>query len=403
MTHPASCAATPGPGAAWLGVLALTLGAFIFNTSEFVPVGLLASMGESFAMRPEQAGVLLTLYAWVVALTSLPLMLATRAWERRRLLLWVFALFIVCQALTGLANSFAMLALARLGVAVAHAIFWSITASLVVRIAPTGKKAQALSLLATGTTLAMVLGVPLGRIVGEALDWRSSFWLIGAVAILVAVALARSLPQLPSEDAGSVASLPLLLRRPALMAIFGLQGLVVTAQFLMYSYIEPWVQVHAGHSPTVTTTVLLLFGAASILGSLLFSRWGLKLPLRFLLCALIGLAVCLAVLPFAGHTAASLYALTVVWGGATMAVVLPMQALVLHWSRDATDVGMAIFSSVFNLAIGAGALLGSQMGQHLGLGSLPPSAAALAALALLWTLWAQRRWQMVRQMAGPGG
>lgn len=70
------------------------------------------------------------------------------------------------------------------------------------------------------------------------------------------------------------------------MGIFGLQGLVVTAQFILYSYIEPWVQVHAGHSPAVTTSVLLLFGAASILGSLLFSRWGLKLPLGFLLCAL---------------------------------------------------------------------------------------------------------------------
>lgn len=396
MTTPHAAPQGSGQHAAWLGVLALTLGAFIFNTSEFVPVGLLASIGQSFAMRPEQTGVLLTLYAWVVALASVPLMLLPRRWERRRLLLWVFALFIACQALTGLATSFALLALARLGVAVAHAVFWSITASLVVRIAPTGKKAQALSLLATGTTLAMVLGVPLGRIVGEALDWRSSFWLIGAVAILVAVVLARSLPPLPSEDAGSVASIPVLLRRPALMAIFGLQGLVVTAQFILYSYIEPWVQVHAGHSPAVTTSVLLLFGAASILGSLLFSRWGLKLPLGFLLCALATLASCLGVLSWAGHAAASLYALTVVWGAAIMAVVLPLQALVLHWSRDATDVGMAIFSSVFNLSIGAGALLGSQMGQHLGLGSLPPSAAALAGLALWWTLWAQRRWQMVR-------
>ena len=316
MTTPHAAPQGSGQHAAWLGVLALTLGAFIFNTSEFVPVGLLASIGQSFAMRPEQTGVLLTLYAWVVALASVPLMLLTRRWERRRLLLWVFALFIACQALTGLATSFALLALARLGVAVAHAVFWSITASLVVRIAPTGKKAQALSLLATGTTLAMVLGVPLGRIVGEALDWRSSFWLIGAVAILVAVVLARSLPPLPSEDAGSVASIPVLLRRPALMAIFGLQGLVVTAQFILYSYIEPWVQVHAGHSPAVTTSVLLIFGAASILGSLLFSRWGLKLPLGFLLCALATLASCLGALSWAGHAAASLYALTVVWGAA---------------------------------------------------------------------------------------
>jgi len=399
MTMPTPQAAPQGCGqhAAWLGVLALALGAFIFNTSEFVPVGLLGSIGHSFAMRPEQVGLVLTLYAWLVALASLPLMLATRAWERRRLLLWVFALFVACQALTGLAGNFTVLVLARLGVALAHAVFWSITASLVVRVAPEGKKAQALGLLATGTTLAMVLGVPLGRIVGDALGWRNSFWLIGVVAVLVALVLARSLPRLPSENAGSLSSVPVLLRRPALMAVFGLQILVVTGQFIMYSYIEPWVQVQAGHSPQVTTAVLLLFGACGMLGSLLFSRWGLKLPLRFLAIALATLALCLGLLPVAGQAPWSLYALTVVWGAAVMAVVLPMQAQVLHLSRDATDVGMAIFSGVFNLAIGAGALLGSQIGQHAGLGYLSSSAAVLAALGLAWTLWAQRRWQMMAQ------
>ena len=399
MPMPTPQAAPQGCGqhAAWLGVLALALGAFIFNTSEFVPVGLLGSIGHSFAMRPEQVGLVLTLYAWLVALASLPLMLATRAWERRRLLLWVFALFVACQALTGLAGNFTVLVLARLGVALAHAVFWSITASLVVRVAPEGRKAQALGLLATGTTLAMVLGVPLGRIVGDALGWRNSFWLIGVVAVLVALVLARSLPRLPSENADSLSSVPVLLRRPALMAVFGLQILVVTGQFIMYSYIEPWVQVQAGHSPQVTTAVLLLFGACGMLGSLLFSRWGLKLPLRFLAIALATLALCLGLLPVAGQAPWSLYALTVVWGAAVMAVVLPMQAQVLHLSRDATDVGMAIFSGVFNLAIGAGALLGSQIGQHAGLGYLSSSAAVLAALGLAWTLWAQRRWQMMAQ------
>lgn len=376
-------------------MLALTLGAFIFNTSEFVPVGLLASIGASFAMAPEQVGLVLTLYAWLVALASLPLMLATRTQERRRLLLWVFALFVLCQALTALAPNYTVLVLARLGVAAAHAVFWSITASLAVRVAPAGKTAQALGLLSTGTILAMVLGVPLGRVIGESLGWRNSFWLIGLVAALVAWALARSLPRLPSQHAGSLASVPLLLRRPALMAVFGLQVVMVTAQFTLYSYIEPWVQHLLGHGSQVTTWVLLLFGAAGVMGSALFSRWGLQRLAVFFMAALLLWAACLWLLPWAGHSPARLYPLVVVWGAAMIAVVLPMQAQVLHLSQDATDVGMAIFSGVFNLAIGAGAFLGSMVGQHWGLAFLSPSASALAVAALAWAVYAQWRWRMM--------
>lgn len=372
----------------WVAVLALAFSAFIFNTTEFVPVGMLTDIGKSFDMPVEQVGLMLTIYAWFVALSSLPLLLIFNKVERRRLLTWVFVIFIVSHLISGIATNFTILMIGRLGVATAHAIFWSITAALTVRIAPDGKRSLALGLLATGTSVAMVLGIPLGRIVGNMLGWRVTFIAIGIMAAIALALLLKSLPTLPSQNSGSFKSLPTLLRRPALLSMYLLIALIVTANFTAYSYIEPFIEQVGKLSVETTTNVLLLFGAAGILGSFLFGKLNERFPEGFLLGILGTLSVCLLLLLPALQSTTVLYGIAIVWGVTFIGYTLAIQYKVMAIAPDARDIAMSMFSGIYNIGIGAGALIGSQISIHAGMQHIGLIGGIIGIIATLWCVFA---------------
>ncbi|WP_085017341.1 sugar transporter [Cronobacter sakazakii] len=377
---------------AWLRVVTLAVAAFIFNTTEFVPVGLLSDIAASFHMESAQAGIMLTIYAWVVALMSLPFMLLTSQVERRKLLIALFVVFIASHMLSFMAWSFEVLVISRIGIAFAHAIFWSITASLAIRLAPPGKRAQALSLIATGTALASVLGLPIGRIVGQYFGWRTTFFAIGIGALITLACLVELLPKIPSEHSGSLASLPALFRRPALLCIYVLTAVVVTAHFTAYSYIEPFVQNVAGLSENFATFLLLVLGTAGIIGSVIFGKLG-NLHASGLISSAIGvLVICLLLLLPASHSAVNLTILSAFWGIAIMLIGLGMQVKVLALAPDATDVAMSLFSGIFNIGIGAGALVGNQVSLQLSMSSIGYMGAIPALVAFIWAIVIFRRW-----------
>ncbi|MGL0585471.1 sugar transporter [Salmonella enterica subsp. enterica serovar Gallinarum] len=377
---------------AWLRVVTLAIAAFIFNTTEFVPVGLLSDIAESFHMQTAQVGIMLTIYAWVVAVMSLPFMLLTSQMERRKLLICLFVLFIASHELSFLAWNFTVLVISRIGIAFAHAIFWSITASLAIRLAPAGKRAQALSLIATGTALAMVLGLPIGRVVGQYFGWRTTFFAIGMGALITLLCLIKLLPKLPSEHSGSLKSLPLLFRRPALMSLYVLTVVVVTAHYTAYSYIEPFVQNVAGLSANFATVLLLILGGAGIIGSLVFGKLGNRHASSLVSIAIALLVVCLLLLLPAADSEAHLAILSIFWGIAIMVIGLGMQVKVLALAPDATDVAMALFSGIFNIGIGAGALVGNQVSLHWSMSAIGYIGAIPACAALVWAVLIFRKW-----------
>ncbi|EEV24405.1 sugar efflux transporter [Actinobacillus minor 202] len=367
-----------------LRVLAFSLSAFIFNTTEFVPVALLSDIAASFEMETATTGLMITVYAWVVFLFSLPLMLLTAKMERKSLLIKLFILFIASHILSVFAWNFWVLLISRIGIALAHAVFWSITASLVIRVAPKDKKQQALGLLALGSSLAMILGLPLGRMIGQMLDWRSTFAVIGVIAFIVMLVMWKLLPHLPSQNAGSLSSLPILFKRPMLVGIYVLVAVIISGHFTGYSYIEPFVMNISRISPEMATVVLLVFGLAGVLASMLFGRLYAKSPRVFISSAILLISFMQLLLLPLGHYEWVLFPLVFVWGVGITAVSIALQMKVLQLAPDATDVATAIYSGIYNIGIGSGALIGSVVMNQIGLAEIGFVGSGLALIGLLW-------------------
>lgn len=371
----------------WLPVISLTFSTFIFNTSEFIPIGLLSGIAEDLDVTESKAGLLITVYAWVVAAASLPLMMAFSKTENKKLLLSIVALFTASHAVSGFSSSYGMLMFSRMGVACAHSIFWSMVTPFAVRVAPDGKRAMALSMIVTGSSVAMIVGLPLGRAIGLMVGWRATFLLIGILAAIIFVILAAVLPKTPSDNDISLKSLPKLLKTPGLMGIYILTVLAITGHFTAYSYIEPFLAQIAKLSENLITLILAMFGVVGIISSVIFSKYYDRHSIGFIRFALIGICVAVLVLGVAASSPVTSILCCIVWGFAINFYNLSFQSEIIRIAPHGTSIAMSIYSGIYNLGIGSGALVGGIVCNHLGIGNVGYIGGAICVIATSYCLF----------------
>ena len=201
------------PLRSWLPLLGMTISVFIFNTSEFMPIGLLTDIAAVFNITEAHAGMMISAYAWTVTILSLPLMLLVCRIKFRKLLLLTVALFCIGQILSGVSQGYRMLVLSRICVACAHSIFWSVAAPIAVQFVSKEHQDLAWGMIVTGTSIAMIVGLPLGRVVGLYIGWRMTFFVLAGISFIVLVYLFTVFPQLPDTSTFSFHQLPQLLKK----------------------------------------------------------------------------------------------------------------------------------------------------------------------------------------------
>ena len=371
----------------WLPLIGITICVFIFNMSEFMPIGLLTDIATDFSVSESTAGMIISSYAWAVAILSLPIMLLLRKMEYRRMLLMCVGLFAFFQVLSGISSNYWMLVVSRLGVAVAHSVFWSIASPLAVKVVAPELQKLAISMVAAGTSIAMIAGLPLGRIIGLAMGWRMSFVTIAVVSVMALVLLMVVFPKVENPGTFTLGRLPGLFRIKVLVGIYVVVAVFVTGYYTGYSYIEPFMMQIAGLSESMTTVALTVFGLAGIVGSMVFTKYYDRSRFGFIILALSGLCTCLFMLRISATAMIAVMVVCALWGFfATMFNVSFQNEAIRASPSDATAIAMSMFSGIYNVGIATGSLIGGTVTEMMSVGMIGYVGGVFTLVAVVFTM-----------------
>jgi predicted MFS family arabinose efflux permease len=369
----------------WLAVAAVTLAAFAFVTTEFLPIGLLPQITGELHLKTGVGGLMVTTTGLVAAMAApLTTLLAGRL-DRRNVLLLLSILLMAANLVAASATGFATMLAARALLGVALGGFWAVALAAAGRLVRPEKAALATATLFAGITLATIVGVPLGTLIGTVASWRFSFLATGALVFVALVAQFFLLPRLPSDAAVKTTDFGTLLRRPSSRLSLIMMAVVIAAHFTAYTFIAPFLLDHAGFDERGITAVLLGFGVAGFIGNFLAPKV-IARDLRWSLVAtmvLLGATIFALPLLAATHAGASVDILC--WGMAYGALPVALSVWVQRYAADLPEASSALFVMTYQIAIAAGSFAGGRAVDGAGVVSalLLGGAAVVVALVLL--------------------
>jgi predicted MFS family arabinose efflux permease len=360
------------------GLLSLALAAFLAVTTEVLPVGLLPDIGATFAVSDSVTGLLVSLYAVMVATLAVPLTVATSRFARKPLLLTTLLGYALSNALVAAAPAFALVAIGRTVGGITHALFFSLMIGYAPRLVSRADVGRALALAAGGASAGMVLGVPLSTSLGTAAGWRASFAVLAVLSILTFALVNRLLPSVDHEpmSGGSVWTGGGALAAVSVSNLFSFLG-----QFTVYTFVSVML-LSSGVSPAFVGPILLACGACGLLTLGWVGRNLDRSPRR---TAVIVLAVVIGAVVVLGSTWPSLVAVivaTAVWNGAFGGLPSIYQACAVRSHALSPELAGAWVNATANAGIAGGAAIGAGLLQAAGLSSLPWVAASLIGLGL---------------------
>ncbi|MFF1711888.1 MFS transporter [Streptomyces sp. NPDC058268] len=379
---PAAAGTVPAklPFVVWV----LAAGTFLMGTTEFVIAGILPDIAPDLGASLSHAGLLITAFAVGMIVGGPTMALATLRLPQRRTLVLALAVFAAGHVVAALTSSFTVVLAARFVTALATGAFWAVGFVIATTAAGPANATRAVSVMMGGLTLANVIGVPAGSLVGHVTGWRGLFWALAALAALTAAAIGRFLPRTEQRTQVSVRDEIRALRQDRLWLALASAVLIMGGVLAFYTYITPLLTDRAGIPDGAVPLVLIAFGAGALGGTAIGGRFGDRRPMTTTIPAAAATALILLALIPLSTTPVAAIALIFLMALAGFTINPVVTALAVRFAGDAPTLAAALTTSAYNTGIAAGsALAGQALASSLGVTGPALVGAVFAGLTLL--------------------
>lgn len=362
----------------------LAAAAFAMLTNEFNIIGVIPLIAHDLNVPVSRVGLLVSAFAFTVAITGPFLTLALRHVERRLLFTSVLGVTVIGAALAALAPNYAFLAVGRVLSALALPVYWSMATSTAAKIAGPVKAGSAIATVFSGVAVASVVGSPVTTILADQFGWRMAFAAGGAVCACIALLILFFFPRITTDPDETPVSALKILTCPLILINLAMSLLALTAMFTSYTYLADMLTRIGNFTVTSTGWILMGFGVAGIVGNAIAGRFVDSSPLRSAVVAIVVAAVSMAAFP--GLIANRAVAMTTlaIWGAAHAAGFVTNHVRTIRSAPAALqDLTASLNVSIFNAGIGLGAVVGGKVIDAAGLHEVGVAGALSGVLALV--------------------
>lgn len=348
------------PAALW----ALLAGNFVIGTGVMVVAGTLNEISASFGVSAAAAGQLITAAAVVVCLGAPLLAAMVAGWDRRALLALSMVWYAIGHVAGALMPSYLGLLVVRMLTVIAPAVFTPQAAACVGLLVPPEQRGRAVTFVFLGWSMASVLGLPIGALIGGHFGWRTAFVAIAVAALITSVWVWVTLPPGIRPAALSRAAWVRVFRSPVLMGVVSVTALQGAGQFVLFSYFAPLVKQQLGADATTLSLLWAWFGVCGLLGNLAVSRYIDRVGAgRMVLVTTSLIALSLLLWPL-GRSFAVLALLLAPWGLGCFAANSAQQARLVSLAPSLASGSVALNSSGIYIGQAIGAAAGGWLLLH---------------------------------------